>query len=372
LTDYSTFYKRFIDACYCTEAAADAASVRRARERLPGVPFTVIRGKDDIPRFARNQRTLFLTTGRGRAVDACPGSRGHLCCNYVTINLYEGCPIGCTYCIMHSYLNFLPVTINVDTFAIAAEIEGLVALNPGRPLRLGTGEVGDSLFYDPLFELSRDLIAACARHPNLTLELKTKTAFVDHLLAVEPKGAAVIGFSLNPQEIIDAEEGEAAGLEERLQAAGRALEAGFRLAFHFDPLIRVPGWEKLYEETTARLSAFPRESIAWISLGTIRYPKELKARLDEGETRPYLFDEFFQSRDGKFRYLQPVRERMYRSLAARLGRATDASVYLCMESPVVWKRVFGELPAKTKSLCAIFSDIILPPPAERNVEESDV
>jgi spore photoproduct lyase len=228
--------------------------------------------------------------------------------------------------------------------------------------------VGDSLFYDPLFELSRELVERCAPFPNVSFELKTKTHFVDHLLDIPEKGAAVIGFSLNPQPVITAEEGFASGLAERLAAAQRALAAGYRLAFHFDPIIRVPGWEALYEEVAAKLASFPSDRVAWISLGTMRYPKELLSRLGE---RPYLFDEYFPSRDGKYRYLRPLRERMYAFMADRLARFVRSPVYLCMESPAVWKKVFGVLPSQNKTLCAIFSNVKLVPQADEILEEKN-
>ncbi len=356
MTDYSGFYSRFIDHIYCTPGAVRSAAARRAAERLPGIPRHTVPDKALIPAAHRTRRTVFLTEGKGLKVGPCPGSRGHLCCNYLTVNLYEGCPIGCTYCIMQSYLNFLPVTVNVDTGPMIREIERLAALNPDRIIRIGTGEVGDSLFYDPLFELSRPLVEACARWPNVVFELKTKTQFVDHLLDVGNKGAAVIGFSLNPPGVSAEEEPFAGSPDERLAAARRAREAGFRLAFHFDPILRFPGWEKAYRETALRLEEFgdERDAIAWISLGTMRYPGELKDRLGD---RPYLFDEYVRSRDGKFRYLQPVRWRMYRAMLEWLKSVTPAPVYLCMESPTVWKKVFGDIPAKIESLCGIFSNV---------------
>ncbi len=351
MTDYSSFSSRFIKAVYYDDGAAGSPALARASGRLRGVPFVRVEGKDDIPPARRNRETLFLTTGKGKLVGACPGSKGHLCCNYLTVDLYAGCPVGCTYCILQSYLNFPPVTVNVDTEAIGREIELVAARAPGRRVRLGTGETGDSLFFDPLFDLSRDLVERCAALPNVSLELKTKTHFVDHLLGIEPKGGAVIAFSLNPQEIIGSEEPFASTLEERLAAAGRALAAGYRLAFHFDPVIRAPGWEEAYGAVADRLAAFRADRVAWISLGTVRYPRELLGRLEE---RPYLFDEFFPGRDGKFRYLQPVRVAMYRSLARRIRTAVGAPVYLCMESAAVWRRVFGALPSEIESLCGIF------------------
>jgi spore photoproduct lyase len=357
LTDYSNFYSRFIDYIYCTPGAARSETARLITARLPDRPLQKVNDKADIPAGHRTRRTLFVTEGRGMKVGRCPGSRGHICCNYLTVNLYEGCPIGCTYCIMQSYLNFLPVTINVDTAPMIREIERLAAANPAGVIRIGTGEVGDSLFYDPLCELSRPLVEACARIPNVIFELKTKTHFVDHLLDIPEKGRAVIGFSLNPPNIIAEEEPYAARLDERLDAARRARRAGFRLAFHFDPILRVPGWEAAYRETVGRLKEFGAEGdIAWISLGTMRYPGELRDRLAD---RPYLFDEYVRCRDGKFRYLQPVRRRMYRRMLQWIREEMNAPVYLCMESPAVWRKVFGDIPEQIPDLCDIFSYVKL-------------
>lgn len=357
MIDYSTFYRKFIDHLYSTPEAARTETVRLVTSRLPDLPLRLVGDKNEIPPGHQNRRTLFLTPGRGMKVGRCPGSRGHLCCNYLTVNLYEGCPIGCSYCIMQSYLNFLPVTVNVDRRPMIREIERLAALNRKRTVRIGTGETGDSLFYDPLCDLSRPLVEACARLPNVVFELKTKTHFVDHLLDIRRKGRAVIAFSLNPPGVSAAEEPFASGLEERLEAARRARAAGYRLAFHFDPILRVPGWENDYRATVARLREFgARGDIVWISLGTMRYPGELKDRLAD---RPYLFDEYVRCRDGKFRYLQPVRWRMYRRMLEWIREMTDAPVYLCMESPVVWKKVFGDIPGQIKDLCAIFSNVNL-------------
>jgi spore photoproduct lyase len=354
LTDYTSFYSRFIHKIYCTSEAAEYRAARLIRERLPSIPFCVVEHKDDIPLLDRTMKTLFLTTGKGLKVGYCPGSRGHLCCNYLTINLYEGCPIGCSYCIMRSYLNFLPITINVDTDRIVLEMEQIIGLNPGRTLRFGTGETGDSLFFDPLCELSADLVEWCARFPNVMLELKSKTAFVDHLLPLQRKGNAVIGFSLNPQAIVGTEESFAAPLEQRLAAAQKAVQAGYCLSFHFDPIIRVPDWEERYAGVISRLREFPRHRIVWISLGTMRYPKELKNHLAE---QPWLYDEFVLCKDGKYRYLQPIREKIYAKINSLIRNYTDAPVYLCMESPFVWRRIFGKMPSKIPELCAIFSSV---------------
>lgn len=332
------------DRAYVEQPVVHSLAADRAREFLVGrVPLTVIPNREAIPEEDRNQHTLFVARSPAGMFKRCPGTRGHLCCNYLTIDLYAGCTLGCSYCIMKSYLSFSPITVYAD---LAPAIEGLreVALrNPEKEIRVGTGEVGDSLLYDPIFRLSEELIRGVADLPNIRLELKTKSDYVDHLLHLEQKGRSVIAFSLNPQEIIDREEGWAASLEARLDAACRAAEAGFAVAFHFDPIIRVGAWRELYEKVVRKLAPFRSREVAWISLGTVRFTRALREKIED---RPYLYDEFFPSRDGKLRYLQKERVEVYRTMGRWIEEHLGAPVYLCMESPTVWRRAFGGEPTE--------------------------
>lgn len=329
----------------------DSRRFRALRARLAQFPLEVVSCAEEIPPRDLNRHTLFLCRPRGQTVGPCPGSRGHLCCNYLTVDLYLGCPLGCAYCIMQSYLNFSPLTVYLDPEPALAAIIAAARRNPERMLRVGTGEVGDSLLLDPLFELSRELIRGLAPYPNVYLELKTKTDFVDHLLDIEDKGSTVIGFSLNPQSVITAYEGTAAPLSCRLDAARRALAAGYLVSFHFDPIIDFPGWEAEYGELAAALGGFPRERIAWISLGTLRYTPELREKLGDQD---FLLAEFVPCRDGKYRYIQKVRSRIYAGISDRLAAACGCPVYLCMESPAVWRNVFGNPPREIPGVRDIF------------------
>jgi spore photoproduct lyase len=351
VTSSSRFYADLIHRVYVEADLAASPRFQALRSRLAHFPVTVLAAKEEIPPRHLNQHTVFICRPRGETVGRCPGSRGHLCCNYLTIDLYLGCPLGCAYCIMKSYLNFAPLTVYLDPEPSIAAITAIAGRNRDRMLRVGSGEVGDSLLLDPLFDLSRELISALAPFPNVYLELKTKTHFVDHLLDIDNKGNTVIGFSLNPQPIIDAYEGIASPLEGRLDAARRALASGYLVSFHFDPIFYSPDWENEYAELLAAVGEFPGERIAWISLGPLRYTPELKDKMGEQD---FLLEEYVPCRDGKNRYLQKVRSRIYRSFSERLASACGCPVYMCMESPAVWRNVFGKTPREIPGVRDIF------------------
>ena len=336
---------------YAEEGLRRSRRLQAALERLPPLEVHWVADKQRIPREHLNRNTLWVCRPRGRTVTRCPGSRGQLCCNYLTVDLYLGCPLGCAYCAMRSYLNFAPITVYMDPEASIDRLIEVAQRNPERRIRVGTGELGDSLLLDPVFRLSEAFVRALAGYPNVWFEMKTKTHFVEHLLGIPDKGNAVVGFSLNPQEFIAAWEGTASSLDQRLAAAQAAAAAGYRLSFHFDPLLLVPGWREAYGALVHRLHHFDPEGIAWISLGTMRYTPELKEALGEHEL---LLEEFVPCPDGKHRYLQTVRSALYRHVLQELEPLAGVPVYLCMESPAVWKNVFGALPGKQASIRAIF------------------
>jgi spore photoproduct lyase len=352
--NFSSYYTDFFKRIYITGDALRYKAAQRALQILAELPVKKIRDKHEIPDGDQNRRTLFISTSRGQSVTRCPGSRGQVCCNYLTLDLYMGCMLDCSYCIMQGYLNFAPLTVYVNTAERLCDIKEIIRRNPGTPIRIGSGEVGDSLALDPLFELSRDYIRGLAAYRQVYFELKTKTNFIDHLLDISPKGNTVIGFSLNPQEIISREEGGASSLEARLDSALAAVGAGYLVAFHFDPIILVPDWERMYRETVRMLSRLDYRKIAWISLGTMRYTSKLRAQMEE---RAYLYAEFFPCRDGKYRYLWPLRIHAYALMREWVGALGPVPLYMCMESRSTWRHVFGKLPGKINELCAIFTNV---------------
>lgn len=346
------FCRASIHRVYITEAAQADPEGREAAERAETVwPGRVqeIASRAHVPEIHRDRSTLVVDTLRGRAVGRCPGSRGHLCCNYQTINLYAGCNLGCSYCIMETYLNYSPIVVQTGTRQIVAAIEEAAARTPERELRVGSGEVGDSLLFDPVFRLNEKIILGLSGLANVRYEMKSKTACVDHLLHLPEKDRAVLGFSLNPPSVVSSEEGHAASVAERLAAARRSAAAGYQVAFHFDPIILSPAFPAEYEAVLSSLSEFV--DIAWISLGTMRFPPSSK---DSVRSRSYAAAEFVQARDGKLRYLQPVRRRAYRTMVSMLRRITPAPIYLCMESEVMWRGVFGATPDQLPELRGIF------------------
>ncbi len=189
--------------------------------------------------------------------------------------------------------------------------------------------------------------------PNATLELKTKTDNIDGLLGLDHQGRTVVAWSVNPPEIIKHNEFKTASLEERLNAASQLGQEGYKIAFHFDPLIYYPEWESGYKKTVKMIfEAVPPDNIAWISLGTLRYVSALKSISEKRFSNVSIFsNEFIAAEDGKMRYLKPIRKKLLGALSEWINStAPTVPLYLCMEKRSVWNQLMNVQFADSSSL----------------------
>ena len=355
--------ERFIPQELIVERGSESSPIyRNLRRALPEVPLTIVDEASTaaladarhLDPFGAAKRKLYLMRHRGEFFKKCPGSDGQVCCNYFVINFASNCPMDCSYCYLQEYLEDNPalkVFSNVDD--LIDEADRTLQKHRGVFFRIGTGEITDSLALEPYTGMARELIPYFAEQPNVLLELKTKSASVESLLDLDPKGRVVVAWSMNPRRVIDLEEHDTASFHERLAAARRCQDAGYRLGFHFDPMIEYEGWQADYQAMLEEIfTTIDWRRLSWLSLGVLRETPGLKRRMRERYPQSRLLTgEQVLCPDGKMRYFQPLRVEMYRSMVQWIRRhAPTVKVYLCMESREVWQQVFGFAPACEKEL----------------------
>jgi spore photoproduct lyase len=293
-----------------------------------------------------NKRTLHLTTFPGSFIKDCPATGSpYLCCQYRILSPVIGCPIDCSYCILQHYIGFRPIRIFVNWEDMYTQVSNYIAMYPDRIIRIGSGELADSLALEPGLGMAKALIPFFAEFPNAVLELKTKTTNIEWLNTVRHGGRTVIGWSLNPSTIAESEERGAAPMEDRIRAASAVVNMGYKVAFHFDPILAISGWEKLYRELIGRLcSMIPAGSVAWVSLGSLRFPPPLRELIRRRFAKSKILGgEWITGMDGKSRLIKPQRIGIFLKVYEwlRTGWGDDVYVYLCMESGDVWRESLG-------------------------------
>lgn len=339
-------------AVWIQRGEEDTALAHRVRARLPHTPVHIVddtSAAEPSEGFGAGKQRLVLRRQRGSFLQHCPaGTTGMVCCNYLVMNFASNCPFDCSYCFLQDYLANNPALKAFTNVADGlAEIDAVLRAHPERTFRVGTGELADSLALDHLTDLSCEIVPFFAARPNVLLELKTKSNVIENLLHLDPRDRVVVSWSLNAAAIAAGEEAGTASLDERITAAVRVQAAGYRLGFHFDPLIAHDGWEAGYRHVIdAVFGRVDPRWVAWVSLGSLRVTPRLTAAV---KRRPYrsqvLSSELVPSADGKQRVWRGLRVKMYRRMLEWL-RQVDASMplYICMEPAGVWEKVFGEAP----------------------------
>jgi len=325
---------------------------------FPDVPHEVQDKPGRIPEaepdpVKKGKRIWFLTASPGQLVRECPATPLQLCCRYRVINLITNCPIDCSYCILQGYINNPCITIHVNLEDIKTQVRHYVKTDPHHIFRFGTGELSDSLALEEYTGFSGHLARFFLDLDNGFFEIKTKFHRVENLLELDPQGKIGVSWSVNPEDIIRVEERGASPLELRLSAALKCQEKGYLIGFHFDPIIYYPEWEQGYRNVVESIySAINPEKMTWISLEGFRYPSFLKPVIQERfPESPILLGELFPGPDGKYRYLKSMRIEMYRKVVGWIRKFDpEVFIYFCMESPEVWKAVFGHHPANRNEL----------------------
>ena len=355
-----------LDALYIEEGERSSALAARVIAGLPaGVAVRYVADGRVAARpaagaadpFGAGKRRMIILRRRSPFVMACPaGSSEFACCGYLIAALASNCPMDCGYCFLQEYLADNPgFQIYANYADLFGELDRIGRNATARAIRVGTGELADSLAFDGLTGISRDLVDYFARRDGLLLEFKTKTDEIENLLAIDPRGRTLVSWTLSPARVFAATEHRTAPPAARIAASLRVLEAGYKVAFHLDPIIAYEGASRDYLALLDNLfDTIAPGRIAFISMGGLRMTPGLRGAARRRFPRdPMLVGEEVMAPDGRLRAFTPLRVGLYEKLRERIKLAdANLAAYLCMESPSVHRRVFGAAPPTPHALGA--------------------
>jgi spore photoproduct lyase len=288
------------------------------------------------------QRIKRITLERPRlGLGWCPvASPRTRCCNLLTLDAVENCGFDCSYCSIQSFYHGDEVRFDSRFADKLRQLE----IDPDKTYHIGTGQSSDSLMWGNQAGILEALLDFARAHPNVILELKTKSKNISYLLKQEIPPNILCTWSLNTPTLIDNEEHLTASLDERLNAARRLADKGALVGFHFHPMIHYDRWREEYGGLFGRLvESFDPDEVALVSLGTLTYIKPVLKRL---RSRPGLRSKILQmpmvESDGKLSYPDEIKLEMFRFAYESLTAWHDqVFFYLCMENARFWEPVFG-------------------------------
>jgi spore photoproduct lyase len=275
--------------------------------------------------------------GLGRCPVASPRT---LCCNLQTLDAVDNCGYGCSYCSIQSFFDGKQISFDRG---FADKLKKL-QLDADKTYHIGTGQSSDSLMWGNSHGVLDAVIEFAADHPNVILELKTKSANVSHLLKVKPGRNILCTWSLNTPTIIEHEEHGTASLDKRLQAARKMADAGYVVGFHFHPMVHYQNWAEDYQAVVEKLAEmFSPDEVALVSIGTLTYIKSVMSEIRKRAIPSQILKMPMVDAAGKKSYPDEIKLAMFKHLYQSFPDSwkDDVFFYLCMENAELWEPVFG-------------------------------
>lgn len=297
-------------------------------EILPDKLQTIIDDSDDIQLL-------------GRCPCPVEGEKTR-CCNLKTLDAVQQCGFACAYCSIQSFYHRHEIRFVGD---LEKRLEQL-KLEPGT-WHIGTGQSSDSLLWGDDHGTLTALAKFADKHPDVVVELKTKSARTDWMKTVALPRNIVSTWSLNARTIIDKEEHLTASLGQRIAAARRVADAGLLVGFHIHPMVHFEGWRRQYEEVVHEITEnFAPEEVVMISIGTLTFTKQVLRQLRTAGRPSRILEMELTEAAGKYSYPLETKREMFShvySCFPTKWKETPGGpfFYLCMEDPSLWEPAFG-------------------------------
>lgn len=309
------------------------------RLRKSGIDYSTFNPDYDF----RGKGTAINTDFRSpeRIMGKCPCPRDGeqtRCCNLRTLDAVQQCAFACAYCSIQSFYSQNEVRVLSD---LGQHLDNMV-LEEGT-WHIGTGQSSDSLLLGDDYGTLTALESFANKHPDVVVELKTKSARTDWIHSGIPVNI-VSTWSVNAKTPALKEEHLAANPMARIEAAAMCAQAGHLVGFHIHPMVFFSGWEKEYSDLVMSIcDNIDPENVVMVGIGTLTFTKQNLRTLRQSGRPTRVTQMPLAPIAGKFSYDNETKRRMFRHVYSCFPQDWKDKVffYLCMEDPSLWEPCLG-------------------------------
>ena len=254
------------------------------------------------------------------------------------LSLIRTCPMDCSYCFLTEVYRDKKIKIMPDYSLIQKEVKQLVAKHGDSCLYINAGENADSLILDMEFNLVSKLWKIMFPYKNITLELRTKTNKINHIIKLDNhENRIVLSFSLNPEEHRQIFESNTATIQDRIIAMQTMSQKGWSIGIRLEPILYTFNYVVLYTRLIRDIfSHVPVHSIHSVSMGCLRLTKDLMRSFKHSHPSITL-EEWILYPDKKYRYAESLRIDIYKNILNILTQyIPEDKIILSIEDRKTW------------------------------------
>lgn len=323
-----------------TKAILDQLHAQVTRIRRAPTPYDDFDARPQLDA----KPTHIVSDGQQRLLGRCPcpvSGEKTRCCNLMTLDVVQQCGFACSYCSIQSFYHQDEIRFTANLPDRLNELQ-----LPEGTWHIGTGQSSDSLMWGNAHGVLDAIALFGRKHPEVVIELKTKSARTDWIGNPPMPHNVVATWSLNAPTFARKEEHGTASVEKRIEAAARAAEAGIPVGFHLHPMVYFCGWEEEYAAVVGHLCRlFDPSQVVMISFGTLTFTKEVLRQLRaSGRPSRTLQMELVETA-GKYSYPAEIKRELfahaYGSFTQPWKTPGGPFFYLCMELPQLWEPVLS-------------------------------
>jgi spore photoproduct lyase len=225
-------------------------------------------------RLQKQQPALILACKQGKLVLPAPSGYGYNNAPSFYFSHMLNCVYDCRYCFLQGMYRSANYVLFVNYEAFAASLEQTMqALD--QPAVFYSGYDCDSLALEPVSRFTGFFLEFFARHPQASLEIRTKSTQIRALLNHQPLANCIIAMSFTPKEIHSKWEHGVPSIGKRLEALQKLQQLGWSVAIRLEPLIDMPDAERHYQRLLGEIfSRLDAEKIHSVSSGLFRMPRD--------------------------------------------------------------------------------------------------
>ncbi|MBQ9764600.1 MAG: radical SAM protein [Lachnospiraceae bacterium] len=165
--------------------------------------------------------------------------------NFYYASLMMNCIFDCEYCYLQGMYpsGHLVVFVNIeDCFA------SLDSLLKEHPVYLCISFDSDLMAFENVTGYIGKWIEYCTSHPDLTVEVRTKSANFGAISHLAAPPNLILAWTLTPDYVTHNFEHKVPGLDARISAACLAIQHGYKVRLCFDPILHFPDFKSVYSD----------------------------------------------------------------------------------------------------------------------------
>lgn len=286
----------------------------------------------------RSSLNLYIGEKRGQLLKLAPEAYGTKeGVHYYFIHAYN-CLYECQYCYLQGYFQTPDMVMFINHHDIINEIDRIYQKHqketPGLSVWFHAGEFSDSLALSHLTNEWPIYWEYFLKNPHAYLELRTKSVNFKTIINLPVAKNIITTVSLSPEKSAKDFDLKTPSLKARFNALNKLTAKGHYFGIHLDPIIYHQDFEQEYQELAKMISSLPLNQLHYISIGVVRFTKDVYHQVKQNYPHSPLHGEhFIKSFDNKVRYSKPMRMWILNTVKkALIGQGIkEKTIYLCME-----------------------------------------